>query len=72
MAEPMDDLTLTAHILAGAMARGSCPLVFVTGDGERTTTLGVLVGEAEKAAGALSGPGDRPRRRARSAVAGIL
>jgi len=57
MAEPMDDLTLTAHILAGAMARGSCPLVFVTGDGERTTTLGVLVGEAEKAAGALQALG---------------
>jgi acyl-CoA synthetase (AMP-forming)/AMP-acid ligase II len=53
----MGELTLTAHILAGAMAHGTCPLVFVTGDGERTTTLGDLVCEAEKAAGSLQALG---------------
>ncbi len=54
--------TLCAHILAGAAVHDGCPLVFVTGDGEHATTLGALVGDAEKVAGALQvrgiGPGD--------------
>jgi cyclohexanecarboxylate-CoA ligase len=54
--------TLTAHILAGAAAHDGCPLIFVTGDGERATTLGALVGDAEKVAAAFQargiGPGD--------------
>ena len=58
----MDELTLPAHILAGAAVHDSCPLIFVTGDGERATTLGALVSDAEKVAAALQargvGPGD--------------
>jgi cyclohexanecarboxylate-CoA ligase len=58
----MDELTLPAHILAGAGVHDSCPLVFVTGDGEHATTLGRLVSDASKVAGALQargiGPGD--------------
>jgi cyclohexanecarboxylate-CoA ligase len=58
----MDELTLPAHILAGAAVHDGCPLTFVTGDGERATTLGALVSDAEKVAGALqargAGPGD--------------
>jgi len=54
--------TLCAHILAGAAVHDGCPLIFVTGDGERATTLGPLVNDAEKVAGALQargiGPGD--------------
>jgi cyclohexanecarboxylate-CoA ligase len=53
----VDELTLPAHILAGAAARDSCPLVFAGGDGERATTLGALVSDAEKAAGALQSRG---------------
>lgn len=53
----MDEPTLTAHIRAGAAAHDGCPLVFVTGDGERTTTLGRLVSDAEKTAGALQARG---------------
>jgi acyl-CoA synthetase (AMP-forming)/AMP-acid ligase II len=55
-------LTLPAHIRAGAAAHDGCPLVFAAGDGEHATTLGALVGDAEKVAGALQargiGPGD--------------
>jgi acyl-CoA synthetase (AMP-forming)/AMP-acid ligase II len=48
---------LAAHILAGAAAHDGCPLVFAGGDGERTTTLGALVGDAERAAAALQARG---------------
>ena len=58
----MNGTTLTAHILAGAAAHDGCPLIFVTPDGERATTLGALVGDAEKVAAAFQargiGPGD--------------
>ena len=53
MVEP----TLAAHIRAGAAAHDGCPLVFVTGAGERASTLGELVSDAEKAAGALQARG---------------
>jgi len=53
----VDGSTLAAHILAGAAAHDGCPLVFAAGDGERATTLGGLVGDAEKAAGALQARG---------------
>jgi cyclohexanecarboxylate-CoA ligase len=53
----VDEPTLAAHIRAGAAAHDGCPLVFVTGDGERATTLGGLVRDAEKAAGALQARG---------------
>lgn len=53
----MDELTLPAHILAGAGVHDSCPLVFVTGEGERATTLGGLVSDAVKVAGALQARG---------------
>ena len=58
----MDAMTLTAHILAGAAEHDLCPLVFVTADGERATTLGSLVSDAERVAAAFQaqdiGPGD--------------
>ncbi|MGH3247176.1 MAG: AMP-binding protein [Trebonia sp.] len=58
----MDELTLPAHILAGAVAHDGCALVFVSGEGERATTLGGLVSDAARVAGALQargiGPGD--------------
>ena len=58
----MDATTLAAHIRAGAAAHDGCPLVFAAGDGERATTLGALVSDAERAAGGLQargiGPGD--------------
>ncbi|HEX3963507.1 MAG TPA: AMP-binding protein [Trebonia sp.] len=58
----MDEPTLPAHIRAGAAAHSGCPLVFAAPGGEDATTLGGLVSEAEKAAGALQargvGPGD--------------
>ena len=53
----MDEPTLAAHIRAGAAAHDGCPLVFVTGAGERASTLGGLVSDAEKAAGALQARG---------------
>jgi len=53
----VDDPTLAAHIRAGAAAHDGCPLVFVSGDGERATTLGGLVSDAEKTAGALQARG---------------
>ena len=57
----MDEVTLSAHILAGAAAHDRCPLVFVTGDGERATTLAALVSDAERVAAAFQvrgiGPG---------------
>ena len=53
----MDELTLAAHILAGAAAHDGCPLVFTAGGEERATTLGALVSDAEKAAGALQARG---------------
>jgi len=58
----MDQLTLPAHILAGAAAHDGCPLTFASSQGELSTTLGALVSEAERLAGALQargiGPGD--------------
>ena len=58
----MDGPTLAAHILAGAAAHDGCPLVFASGEGERATTLGALVSDAQRAAAALQsrgvGPGD--------------
>jgi acyl-CoA synthetase (AMP-forming)/AMP-acid ligase II len=63
-----DEITLAAHILAGATAHDQCPLVFVTaaaggsGAGERATTLGALVSDAQNVAAAFAargiGPGD--------------
>lgn len=57
-----DGTTLAAHILAGAAAHDQCPLVFVTAAGERSTTLGALVSDAEQVAAAFQargvGPGD--------------
>ena len=56
----MDEMTLTAHILAGAAAHDQCPLVFVTPAGERATTLGALVSDAEKVAAAFQARGIGP------------
>jgi cyclohexanecarboxylate-CoA ligase len=53
----VDEPTLAAHIQAGAAAHDGCPLVFVSADGEYATTLGGLVSEAEKVAGALQARG---------------
>jgi len=53
----MDEITLSAHILAGAAAHDRCPLVFVTAGGERATTLGGLVSDAEKVAAAFQSLG---------------
>lgn len=53
MAEP----TLAGHILAGAAAHDGCPLVFAAADGEHATTLGGLVSDAAKVAGALQARG---------------
>ena len=53
----MGDPTLPAHIRAGAAVHDGCPLVFVGGDGERATTLGGLVSDAEKVAAALQSRG---------------
>ena len=53
----MDEPTLAAHIRAGAAAHDGCPLVFAAGDGERSTTLGRLVADAERAAGGLRARG---------------
>jgi acyl-CoA synthetase (AMP-forming)/AMP-acid ligase II len=53
MAEP----TLSAHIRSGGAAHDGCPLVFASADGERETTLGALVSEAEQVAGALQARG---------------
>ena len=53
----MDAPTLAAHIRAGAAVHDGCPLVFAAADGERATTLGALVSDAEQAAGALQARG---------------
>ena len=53
----MEQRTLAAHIFGGAAAHDGCPLVFVSADGEYATTLGGLVGEAEKVAGAMQARG---------------
>jgi cyclohexanecarboxylate-CoA ligase len=53
----VDEPTLAAHILAGAAAHDGCRLVFVSADGEYATTLGGLVSDAEKVAGALQARG---------------
>jgi cyclohexanecarboxylate-CoA ligase len=53
----VDQPTLAAHIQAGAAAHDGCPLVFVSADGEHATTLGALVSDAEKVAGALQARG---------------
>jgi cyclohexanecarboxylate-CoA ligase len=53
----VDQPTLAAHIQAGAAAHDGCPLVFVSADGEYVTTLGGLVSDAEKVAGALQARG---------------
>jgi acyl-CoA synthetase (AMP-forming)/AMP-acid ligase II len=52
--------TLPAAIAAGAAAHDGCPLIFVTGDGERETTLGALVSDAERVAAALQARGIEP------------
>ena len=58
MADPTSaERTLAAHIRAGAAVHDGCPLVFATGDDERATTLGALVSDAEKVAGALQSRG---------------
>src|SRR3984885_14958627 len=60
----MDELTLPAHIVAGAAAHDGCPVIFVAadGEGEHETTLGALVSDAARVAGGLQargiGPGD--------------
>src|ERR1700735_1212047 len=60
----MDELTLPAHIVAGGAAHDGCPGSFVAahGAGEHETTLGALVSDAARVAGALQargiGPGD--------------
>jgi cyclohexanecarboxylate-CoA ligase len=56
----MGEMTLAAHILTGAVAHDGCPLVFVAGDGERATTLGALVSDAEKVAAAFQARGIGP------------
>jgi cyclohexanecarboxylate-CoA ligase len=53
----VDGPTLAAHIRSGGAAHDGCPLVFVSADGERETTLGALVSEAERVAGALQARG---------------
>jgi acyl-CoA synthetase (AMP-forming)/AMP-acid ligase II len=53
----VDEPTLAAHIQAGAAAHDGCPLVFVSPDGEYATTLGALVSDAERVAGALQARG---------------
>jgi cyclohexanecarboxylate-CoA ligase len=55
-----DGGTLAAHVLAGAGAHDGCPLVFVAGQGERATTLGALVNDAQQAAGGLQARGIAP------------
>ena len=53
----VDGPTLAAHIRSGGAAHDGCPLVFVSADGERETSLGALVSEAELVAGALQARG---------------
>jgi cyclohexanecarboxylate-CoA ligase len=53
----VDQPTLAAHIQAGAAAHDGCQLVFVNSGGEHATTLGGLVSDAEKVAGALQARG---------------
>ena len=53
----MEEPTLSAHIRSGGAAHDGCPLVFASADGERETTLGALVSEAEQVAGALQARG---------------
>jgi cyclohexanecarboxylate-CoA ligase len=53
----VDEPTLAAHIQAGAAAHDGCPLVFVNSGDERATTLGGLVSDAERVAGALQARG---------------
>jgi cyclohexanecarboxylate-CoA ligase len=53
----VDQPTLTAHIQAGAAAHDGCPLVFANSEGEHATTLGGLVSDAERIAGALQARG---------------
>ena len=53
----MDEPTLAAHIQAGAAAHDGCPLVFVNSGDEHATTLGGLVSDAERVAGALQARG---------------
>jgi acyl-CoA synthetase (AMP-forming)/AMP-acid ligase II len=55
-----DEVTLPAHILAGAAAHDRCPLVFVNAEGERATTLAALVSDAEKVAAAFAARGIGP------------
>jgi cyclohexanecarboxylate-CoA ligase len=53
----VDELTLSAYILAGAAVHDGCPVTFVTGDEEQATTLGGLVSDAERLAAALQARG---------------
>jgi cyclohexanecarboxylate-CoA ligase len=57
----MDEHTLDEQILTGAAAHDCCPVAYVTADGEYQTTLGALVSDAERIAGALQGQGIQPR-----------
>jgi cyclohexanecarboxylate-CoA ligase len=58
----MEERTLPAHIVAGAGAHDGCPLIFVAADGETEyeTTLGALVSDAARIAGALQARGIGP------------
>jgi acyl-CoA synthetase (AMP-forming)/AMP-acid ligase II len=55
-------VTLLSEIIRGAAEHGSVPVVFASADGLVTTTVGRLVDDAERVAGALQGldigPGD--------------
>ena len=53
----MNEQTLAAHILAGAEAHDGCQVFYVTSDGEYATTLGALVSDAARVAGALQARG---------------
>jgi len=53
----VDEPTLAAHIQAGAAAHDGCRLVFVNSGDEHATTLGGLVSDAERVAGALQARG---------------
>jgi cyclohexanecarboxylate-CoA ligase len=53
----VDEPTLAAHIQAGAAAHDGCRLVFVNSGDEHATTLGGLVSDGERVAGALQARG---------------
>lgn len=53
-------MTLLSEIIRGAGEHGSVPVVFASADHLMTTTVGGLVGDAERVAGALQGLGISP------------